>query len=122
MWYFTAYLLRPSKLHTPASLQYLILFSLITSSLWLRLAWMAIASLPLSLILSLAIEPENDQSMGLLWQKLWNREPKPKPPLDETPTQKKQRQAQARKEARNRPFEKKESYYYIQMGGSNHHC
>ena len=39
---------------------------------------------------ALAIEPQNGQSMGLLWQKLWNREPKPKPSLDETPTQKKQ--------------------------------
>lgn len=60
---------------------------------------------------ALAIQPQNGQSMGLLWQKLWNREQKPQPPKDETPTQKKQRQAQARKEARNRPFEQKESYY-----------
>ncbi len=52
---------------------------------------------------ALPIEPENGQFLGLLWQKLWNREPKPKPPLDETPAQKKQRQVQARKEARNRP-------------------
>jgi hypothetical protein len=63
---------------------------------------------------ALAIEPQNGQSMGLLWQKLWNREPKPKPPQDETPTQKKQRQAQARKEARNRPFEQKESYKWVE--------
>ncbi|MBD2536955.1 hypothetical protein H6G97_50210 [Nostoc flagelliforme FACHB-838] len=52
--------------------------------------------------------------MGLLWQKLWNREQKPKSPLDETPTQKKQQQAQARKEARNRPFEQKESYKWVE--------
>nr|WP_322657114.1 IS4 family transposase [Dendronalium sp. ChiSLP03b]MDZ8203444.1 IS4 family transposase [Dendronalium sp. ChiSLP03b] len=63
---------------------------------------------------ALAIEPQNGQSMGLLWQKLWNREQKPKPPKDETPTQKKQRQAQARKEARNRPFEQKESYKWVE--------
>jgi hypothetical protein len=63
---------------------------------------------------ALAIDPQNGQSMGLLWQKLWNREPKPKPPLNETPTQKKQRQAQARKEARNRPFEQKESYKWVE--------
>ena len=63
---------------------------------------------------ALAIEPQNGQSMGLLWQKLWNREPKPKPSLDETPTQKKQRQAQARIEARNRPFEQKESYKWVE--------
>ena len=58
---------------------------------------------------ALAIEPQNGQSLGLLSQKLWNREPKAKPPTDETPTQKKQRQAAARKKAQNRPFEQKES-------------
>ncbi len=63
---------------------------------------------------ALAIEPQNGQSLGLLWQKLWNREPKQKPPLDETRTQKKQRQAAARKEARNRPFEQKESYKWVE--------
>jgi len=63
---------------------------------------------------ALAIKPESGQSVGLLWQKLWNREPKSKPPLDETPTQKKQRQAAARKEARNRPFEQKESYKWVE--------
>lgn len=63
---------------------------------------------------ALAIEPENGQSLGLLWQKLWNREQKPKPPLHETPTQKKQRQAAARKQARNRPFEQKESYKWVE--------
>lgn len=63
---------------------------------------------------ALAIEPENGQSVGLLWQKLWNREPKSKPPLDETPTHKKQRQAAARKEARNRPFEQKESSKWVE--------
>ncbi len=68
---------------------------------------------------ALAIEPQNGQSIGLLWQKLWNREQKPKPPKDETSTQKKQRQAQARKEARNRPFEQK---VLLQMGGSYQHC
>jgi hypothetical protein len=63
---------------------------------------------------ALAIEPNNGQSLGLLWQKLWNREPKQKPPKDETPTQKKKRQAAARKEARNRPFEQKESYKWVE--------
>ncbi|MCC5600909.1 IS4 family transposase [Nostoc sp. CHAB 5714] len=63
---------------------------------------------------ALAIEPKNGQSLGLLWQKLWNRESKPKPPENETSTQKKQRQAQARKEARNRPFEQKESYKWVE--------
>lgn len=63
---------------------------------------------------ALAIEPEKGQSLGLLWQKLWNREPKQKLPKDETPTQKKQRQAAARKEARKRPFEQKESYRWVE--------
>ena len=63
---------------------------------------------------ALAIEPHNGESLGLLWQKLWNRGSKPKPPVHETPTQKKQRQAQARIEARNRPFEQKESYKWVE--------
>ena len=63
---------------------------------------------------ALAIEPQNGESLGLLWQKLWNRESKPIPPVHETPTQKKQRQAQARIEARKRPFEQKESYKWVE--------
>ena len=63
---------------------------------------------------ALAIEPMNGQSIGLLWQKLWNREPKQKPPKNETPTQKKKRQAATRKLARNRPFEQKESYRWVE--------
>lgn len=63
---------------------------------------------------ALAIEPEKGQSLGLLWQKLWNREPKQKLPKDETPVQKKRRQAAARKEARKRPFEEKESYRWVE--------
>lgn len=63
---------------------------------------------------ALAIDPEKGQSIGLLWQKLWNREPKQKPPQDETLTQKKKRQAAARKSARKRPFEQKESYRWVE--------
>ena len=63
---------------------------------------------------ALAIEPEKGQSLGLLWQKLWNREPKQKPSKDETPIQKKKRQVAARKEARLRPFEQKESYRWVE--------
>ena len=63
---------------------------------------------------ALAIESGNGQSMGLLWQKLWNREPKQKPPKNETPTQKKKRQAASRKAARKRPFEQKESYRWVE--------
>ncbi len=63
---------------------------------------------------ALAIEPEKGQSIGLLWQKLCHRESKQKPPKDETPTQKKKRQAAARIEARLRPFEQKESYKWVE--------
>ena len=59
---------------------------------------------------ALAIETQKGQPQGLLWQKLWNREPKARPAQDETPAQKKKRLSSARKEARNRPFEQKESY------------
>ncbi len=63
---------------------------------------------------ALAIEPETGQALGLLWQKIWNRQHKPKPPKDETPQQKKQRQAQKRKTARQRPFSEKESYKWVE--------
>jgi hypothetical protein len=62
---------------------------------------------------ALAIEPEKGQTLGLLWQKLWNREHKPKPPKDETTEQKKQRQSQNRKTARQRAFTEKESYKWV---------
>lgn len=63
---------------------------------------------------ALAIEPEQGQTIGLLWQKLWNREHKPKPPQAETPEQKKQRQKIERTAARQRPFEQKESYRWVE--------
>ena len=63
---------------------------------------------------ALAIEPQQGQTLGLLWQKLWNREHKPKPPKDETPEQKEQRQKSARKAARQRPFAQKESYKWVE--------
>jgi hypothetical protein len=63
---------------------------------------------------ALAIEPQEGQTKGLLWQKLWNREHKPKPAKDETPEQKKQRQTSARKAARQRPFADKESYKWVE--------
>lgn len=52
--------------------------------------------------------------MGLLWQKLWHRESKAKPPADETPAHKKARQLAERKANRNRPFESKESYRWVE--------
>ncbi len=63
---------------------------------------------------ALALDPQHGQPLGLLWQKLWNRAQKPKPPSDETPKQKKQRQAKARKAARQRSFEAKESYRWVE--------
>lgn len=63
---------------------------------------------------ALAIEPEQGQTIGLLWQKLWNREHKAKPPKDETPEAKKQRQANARKAARQKSFKDQESYRWVE--------
>lgn len=63
---------------------------------------------------ALAVDPQSGQPLGLLWQKLWNRQPKEKPPADETPAQKKQRQALARKAARLRSFAEKESYRWVE--------
>ncbi len=62
----------------------------------------------------LAVCPENGQPLGLLWQKLWNREHRTPPPSDETPSQKKKRQAKERKAKRERPFEQKESYRWVE--------
>lgn len=63
---------------------------------------------------ALAVDPEQGQPLGLLWQKLWHRSHRAKPPADETPEQKKHRQTQARKAKRARPFEQKESYRWVE--------
>lgn len=63
---------------------------------------------------SLGIDPQTGQTIGLLWQKLWNRDHKPKPPKDETAEAKKERQKLARKAARQRAFEDKESYKWVE--------
>ena len=63
---------------------------------------------------ALAVDPEQGQPLGLLWQKVWNRSHRPKPPANETPEQKKQRQAKVRKAKRARPFEQKESYRWVE--------
>ncbi|NEQ44425.1 MAG: IS4 family transposase [Leptolyngbya sp. SIOISBB] len=63
---------------------------------------------------ALAVDPEQGQPLGLLWQKLWHRPHRVKPPADETPAQKKQRRAKARKTQRARPFETKESYRWVE--------
>ena len=62
----------------------------------------------------LAVCPDNGQPLGLLWQKLWNREHRAQPPSDETPSQKKKRQANERKAKRERPFDQKESYRWVE--------
>ena len=51
-----------------------------------------------------SVDPQLGQPLGLLWQKLWNRDPKHKPPKDDTPTDKKKRLAVAPKVARKRPL------------------
>ncbi len=63
---------------------------------------------------NLAVEPLQGQSLGLLWQKLWHREVKAKPPTNETPKQKKSRTCAERKAARDKPFESKESYRWVE--------
>lgn len=63
---------------------------------------------------ALALDTQQGQPLGLLWQKLWNREAASQPPIDETLKQKKQRQAAARKAARARPFQEKESYRWAE--------
>ena len=63
---------------------------------------------------ALGVDPEQGQPLGLFWQKLWNREHSPQAPSQETPEQKKQRRAQVRKAKRERPFEEKESYRWVE--------
>jgi Transposase DNA-binding/Transposase DDE domain len=63
---------------------------------------------------ALAIDPEQGQPLGLLWQKVWNRPHRAKPPRDETSEQKKQRRAKTRKDKRAQPFEAKESYRWVE--------
>lgn len=63
---------------------------------------------------ALAVDPEQGQPLGLLWQKLWHRQPREQPPAGETAQQKKARQAQSRKAKRARPFEAKESYRWVE--------
>ena len=62
---------------------------------------------------TLAVEADLGQPLGLLWQKIWHREAKMKP-LNETVAQKKVRQVQERKVQRERPFEEKESYRWVE--------
>ena len=63
---------------------------------------------------TIAVEPEQGQPLGLLWQKLWHRELKARAPKHETLEQQKIRQAKERKAARQKPFEEKESYRWVE--------
>ena len=63
---------------------------------------------------ALAIAPEHGQPLGLLWQKLWNREHHAQAPAQETVAEKKRRQAEHRKARRARPFIEKESYRWVE--------
>lgn len=63
---------------------------------------------------ALAVDPENGRPLGMLWQKMWNRQENPKPPEKETAAQKKKRQAQKKKVSRQRSFEQKESYRWVE--------
>ncbi len=69
---------------------------------------------------SLAVEPDQGQPIGLLWEKLWHREPKVKPPSNEAPEQKKARIAAQGKASRERPFEQKESYRWVEALAAVH--
>jgi hypothetical protein len=59
---------------------------------------------------ALAVNADNGQPMGLLWEKLWHREHQEAKRL--TKQQKKKKQAEARK----RPLESKESYKQVLLG------
>jgi len=63
---------------------------------------------------AMAVEPEQGQPLGLLWQKMWNRQHRAKVSSDETPEPKKQRRAKARKDKRAQPFIEKESYRWVE--------
>jgi len=63
---------------------------------------------------ALAVDPDDGRPLGLLWQKLWNRQHHPKPPEKETAPQKKKRLAKKTKASRERSFEQKESYRWVE--------
>lgn len=63
---------------------------------------------------ALAVDPDSGQPLGLLWEKLWNRDKKAQPKEGETPEEKKKRLADERKAKKNKAFEKKESYRWVE--------
>lgn len=58
--------------------------------------------------------PSRGKQLACCGNNCGTREPKPQPPKDETPIPKKQRQAAARKAARERLFKEKESYRWVE--------
>lgn len=63
---------------------------------------------------ALAVDPEFGQPLGLLWEKLWNRDKKAQPPEGETPQQKEKRLADSPKAKKNKAFENQESYRWVE--------
>lgn len=63
---------------------------------------------------ALAVSAEEGQRLGLLWQKLWHREALVPAPENETEAQQKHRKTQQRRQSRQRPFEEKESYRWVE--------
>jgi hypothetical protein len=63
---------------------------------------------------AMAVDPEQGQPLGLLWQKMWNRQHRPKPPINETSEQKKKRKAEVRKANQAKAFTEKESYRWVE--------
>lgn len=63
---------------------------------------------------ALAVAPEHGQPLGLLWQKLWNREHRAQASASETLEAKKKRQAKRRQARRARSFIEKESYRWVE--------
>jgi Transposase DNA-binding/Transposase DDE domain len=62
---------------------------------------------------SLAVDPDFGQPLGLLWEKLWHRQRKV-PPVGETSAAKKKRLKKERLREKNRAFEEKESYRWVE--------
>ena len=63
---------------------------------------------------SLAVDPEQGQPLGLLWQKLWHRKTPAPPPANETARKRRNRKSKERKTKRSRSFEEKESYSWVE--------
>ncbi len=63
---------------------------------------------------SIAVEPEQGLPLGILWQKIWHRTQDTLEQKNSTKLSKKQKQAAKRKANKNRQFEEKESYRWVE--------